>query len=394
MQSTPVGSHQSIGAAERYHDIVAGYVRTYAAQVLEYAGFDIEPHTRLFAWLLRHAGYIVSTHHVQASGVTSHFMLRGCENRFPLAMFGEQVLMKVSDDALQSKAKPRWIKVVWAGVHAENNSHIGLDKNGYITCRDCRRLSGAEQWNKQLLAECAGTPWSRHEGGATDKRFVERSPAIPVTHIPPPDGTPVPRSAEVGQAGDTTPRVPPSPMSEDSPIPSLPEPTDMDSTTPRKREASTTLENLELQLTSPERGPTGSTSSEAQLTRQAAWQPQGEGPAKKWRQIGGADIAHIQIFLLDEVRDVCPSPSAYEMNAVEEYAESVAILDEQVQWENRCDEIRKLEDFKAFEAVPASTLPDGVRLFDQWFVLMVFKMQCSYNIKHAEIVDMPQSLSR
>ena len=52
-----VGSHQSIGGAEVSHDIVAGYARCMALMVKRQTGFEIEPQSQLFTWLIRHAGF-------------------------------------------------------------------------------------------------------------------------------------------------------------------------------------------------------------------------------------------------------------------------------------------------------------------------------------------------
>lgn len=132
VESSPVGSHQSIVGAERYHDIVGGYVRTYGAQMTFNTKIVIEPGTRFFAWLLRNASFIVTHHHVHSTGVTAHFLLKGTESRIPLALFGERVLLKASADEVISKGRSRWSEAVWVGVSARDNSNIGLDNTGFI----------------------------------------------------------------------------------------------------------------------------------------------------------------------------------------------------------------------------------------------------------------------
>ena len=58
-ESTAVSGHQGIGSAEKHHDIIAGYARTYANQVYRNTGLRIMPATRLFAWLIRYCSFIL-----------------------------------------------------------------------------------------------------------------------------------------------------------------------------------------------------------------------------------------------------------------------------------------------------------------------------------------------
>jgi len=72
-ESTAVSGHQGIGSAEKHHDIIAGYARTYANQVYRNTGLRIMPATRLFAWLIRYCLFIVTNYHLRVSGQTSLF---------------------------------------------------------------------------------------------------------------------------------------------------------------------------------------------------------------------------------------------------------------------------------------------------------------------------------
>ena len=116
MQQAPVGSHQSIGGAEKSHDIVAGFVRTLASVIHETCGFWVKPRSRLFAWMIRHAGYLATDFHVGKTGQTAFFVLNGCDNKQTLVQFGESVLFKPGDANMKSKALPRWEKGVWVGI--------------------------------------------------------------------------------------------------------------------------------------------------------------------------------------------------------------------------------------------------------------------------------------
>ena len=58
VQQAPVGSHQSIGAAEQKHDHIASQVRVMVTVIQEKAKLVIKPHAYLFPWFVRHAAFI------------------------------------------------------------------------------------------------------------------------------------------------------------------------------------------------------------------------------------------------------------------------------------------------------------------------------------------------
>ena len=59
VESAPVGSHQSVGAAEKMHDLIGGKLRTLISKVRRQTGTTILPQSRVFAWALRHAVHFV-----------------------------------------------------------------------------------------------------------------------------------------------------------------------------------------------------------------------------------------------------------------------------------------------------------------------------------------------
>ena len=158
-ESTAVSGHQGIGSAEKHHDIIAGYARTYANQVYRNTGLRIMPATRLFAWLIRYCSFIVTNYHLRVSGQTSHFMLKGTDVQYKLCYFAETVMWKWQDtDKPRSKVLPRWQKGIWAGISEPSGQHVVLTKDGAEMTRNVCRLPIEDQWDAKLLTAVAGTP--------------------------------------------------------------------------------------------------------------------------------------------------------------------------------------------------------------------------------------------
>ena len=192
------GSHQSIGGAEVTHDILAGFCRTLAGMLENHTGLRIEPQSRLFVWLLRHAAALLTTRHIQKHGLTAYKILNGNDSSAKYLIFGEAALFKVAEVRHQGKLLPRWRRGIWVGVRDSDQSHIFLNDQGWNSAREVSRLPIENRWDRQLLDRCAGLPWSRHEGAALAAAPPERSVPVGI-------GVPVPSSSAEPQAADAQP---------------------------------------------------------------------------------------------------------------------------------------------------------------------------------------------
>ena len=139
------------------------------------------PNTRLFAWLIRYASFILTNYHIRTSGQTARFMIKGSEANHRLCAFGECVMWKWQDtDHPRSKALPRWQKGIWVGISEPSGQHIVLTQDGAEVVRNISRLPREDQWDVKLMAAVAGTPWSRREGarGVQDMAPVSKPQAV------------------------------------------------------------------------------------------------------------------------------------------------------------------------------------------------------------------------
>ena len=185
VQATPRASHQSIGAAEKMHDTLAGYVRTLAAAVQTKTGTAVVPKSRLFPWLLRHAATIVSRYHVRREGTTAHLAAFGREASDLLVPWGEVVLWKVETDLPRSKALPRWARGVWVGTSENQNTSIVLTERGFESARCVSRLPEKDAWSASWLTKAAGLPWSRHAGAKSVRGVLPTVRSEVVVTVPP-----------------------------------------------------------------------------------------------------------------------------------------------------------------------------------------------------------------
>ena len=60
VRSAPIGSHQSIGAAERAHAEIGDQVRVLISVIHRKTQVAVHPAMRIFVWLLRHAVYLLN----------------------------------------------------------------------------------------------------------------------------------------------------------------------------------------------------------------------------------------------------------------------------------------------------------------------------------------------
>ena len=91
VRPTQRDDHKAIGGAEKQHDVLAGMVRTLASMFKFMTGLEINPKSRLFAWLLRHANFLNDVYRPRREGSTSHHARTGQMPKFKLALLFEKV---------------------------------------------------------------------------------------------------------------------------------------------------------------------------------------------------------------------------------------------------------------------------------------------------------------
>ena len=92
----------------------------------------------------------------EACGRTAYFQMRGKNYNGVIVPFGECILFKVAPD---DKYEDRWGKGVMVGKADQTDEFIVLTPAGACKSRSVRRLEDKDQYDKEFMASCVGSPW-------------------------------------------------------------------------------------------------------------------------------------------------------------------------------------------------------------------------------------------
>ena len=176
-QPTRKGDSQANGAAERAVLELGNQVRTLKiAFEARYPEAKVTEDSLIFAWMVRHAGWLVARYGVKQDGRTAYERLRGRTYKGEVAECGEVVLYKISNQGLR-KLEDRWACGVWLGKSLSNDEHFIATADGTQRCRSIRRRVEKKQFMKEYLDKMVGTPWQ-------PRGVPERTPLAPGRPLP------------------------------------------------------------------------------------------------------------------------------------------------------------------------------------------------------------------
>ena len=121
------------------HRQLGNEVRIMTAMIKKQVDVMVSPGSWLFAWMLRHAAYLIGLHHRRSDGTTPFHCATGNATKVAMAQFGEHVHFKIPETTKQGKSALRWQHGVWVGID-ENLNHIVLNGQGAHLVRAVRRL--------------------------------------------------------------------------------------------------------------------------------------------------------------------------------------------------------------------------------------------------------------
>ena len=156
VETAPVGSHQSNGAAEKTVHLIRQLANCYMQQ-LEHNGGASGPVFKslhpVVAWSLIHAAW-----------VRNHFAVQGGQTPFERAFdrsyngrvcaFGEVVLGYVRSS---KKGLANWRKGIWLTKSTNNDVHVIAFGEHVLCTRSVRRLP--KQWDLKLAGDVSAEPW-------------------------------------------------------------------------------------------------------------------------------------------------------------------------------------------------------------------------------------------
>ena len=161
IEHPPPGDSQANGAAERAVGEVKGLIRTLRSALDKSLGCELPEAHPVFAFLIEHAGVLLSKHKVWANGKTSFEYLKGRKCSTPSCTFGERVMYLPARTAEDRT----WNFGAYVGMRRKTNEHLVAGEDGVVVrARALRRVRPSERWNKDLLDRILGTPWAPVDG--------------------------------------------------------------------------------------------------------------------------------------------------------------------------------------------------------------------------------------
>ena len=114
LTNSPKYSHQLMGAIERANQEAEGQIRTMRHALEEHLKIKLGSAWAIVAWMVRHAGWIITHFLLKVDGRTPFMRLRRRPFNGEIAEFGAMVWWK--DPALMhAKLDDRWNSGIWLG---------------------------------------------------------------------------------------------------------------------------------------------------------------------------------------------------------------------------------------------------------------------------------------
>ena len=124
-QTSPKGSHESNGTAERTVQQVRGMARVYLEHVREKTGSEFPPKSPWWAWALRHAGVGLQQISCESGHARNTIRQDQAQKTYaqPVLPFGELVLARRPGAHLQ-KSQTQFVCGCWLGRDSHTDEHI------------------------------------------------------------------------------------------------------------------------------------------------------------------------------------------------------------------------------------------------------------------------------
>ena len=184
LEASARGSAESKGGVERSIQTIQGMVRTLKLDLEERLGTTLETTTPVLAWLVRHAGWLLTRYQRHGRlGATSFQVLRGVPYEGQLVRFGEVVVYRypfglAGDGHGRHKLDPRWGVGVWLGRTESSNEHVVGTERGVERVRVVRRRPVGQQddadQGKENEGVSVGAP--HHATSTRSTRFATTNP--------------------------------------------------------------------------------------------------------------------------------------------------------------------------------------------------------------------------
>ena len=157
LQTAPVHSHQSVGAAERFIQTIRAQMRALILDLQRRFGIEVGPTSPLLPWAARHAAWLYNRYH-RRDGVTAYERLHLTRYSKPLLIFGECCICR-RPGAQLNKLEIHWLHGIWLGRDSKTDEHFIGTEGGIVRARAVRRMIESQQWIKERVLAMEWTPW-------------------------------------------------------------------------------------------------------------------------------------------------------------------------------------------------------------------------------------------
>jgi hypothetical protein len=161
-------SYASLGYAEQGNWAVESHTRTLMQALGDEIGRPIMTSEPIFAWLMRHAGWLLTRYRVRPDGRTSYQPLHREDYRGEVLIVGELCwVLDPRPELAALKGDSRWSQGLWLGkVEASDEHIVGLGATVSKT-RTVRRLPEDQRWSTETVDQLRALPWG-DAGQVTD----------------------------------------------------------------------------------------------------------------------------------------------------------------------------------------------------------------------------------
>ena len=138
-----------------------GLVRTVRACLEARIGEQVDLHSPVVDWMVRHSGVFITRYRKRLSGKSSFRLIYGRDSILPVVKFGETVMFKpldVSAGSRPGKFEDQWDLGVWLGSCIRIGENIVCTKDGTFRVGAIRRRPADQRWSKDLVFDIVGTP--------------------------------------------------------------------------------------------------------------------------------------------------------------------------------------------------------------------------------------------
>ena len=176
-ENSPKGDSQANGVIERGNRSLKNQIRVFLFAREAYLNKKIDLRHNIVAWIIQHAGFVLTHYQVGKDGRTAYERLKGKKMNIELCKLGKKIFympLKVGNGLASAEA--RYKTGVWLGVDEKTSEiFVGTPDGDVVKARSTKRRPDEDRWDAELIQNITGFPWNLSGvGSAPGVTFEER----------------------------------------------------------------------------------------------------------------------------------------------------------------------------------------------------------------------------